>query len=135
MFSGYGDLFVLAEKCFFFVSLIFFDTLVSFPFITWVVLVLEACECLMVGSCSHLLSLSGSVGRALDLFSKVLGVRIPGLTSFLSNSVWSPSFAFMVLVSRAGHFIYFFENLLWVVWNWMGMIKFSICQKFEVLNH
>ena len=29
----------------------------------------------------------------------------------------------------------FFETLLWVVWNWMGMIKDSICQKFEVLNH
>ena len=29
----------------------------------------------------------------------------------------------------------FFETLLWVVWNWMGMNKDSICQKFEVLNH
>ena len=37
--------------------------------------------------------------------------------------------------SRAGHFNFFFENLSWVVWNWMRMIKDSICQKFEVLNH
>ena len=45
------------------------------------------------------------------------------------------SYKITPMISRAGHFNFFFENLSWVVWNWMGMIKDSICQKFEVLNH
>ena len=83
-----------------FVSRFSFDALISFPFITWVVLVLEACECSSVGFCPRLLSLSGSVGRTLELFFQSSWGSNHTYGKFLSNSVWSPSFAFLFLVRR-----------------------------------
>ena len=103
-----------------FVSRFFFDALISFPFITWVVLVLEACECSLVDFCSCHLSFSGSVGWTLDLFFQSSWDLNPRYDKFLSNSVWSPSFAFLFLVRGFSlSFLSSHSFLVSFAWNYL----------------